>query len=384
MVYSKLFVFLVSSVTIGCTHLSNKTMYTTRLPTQETEGSKNIFDNSQILEIELTTDFPFNNFSGKPRPEVFEKFDGKMRYIAGDQQIISNIKIEARGSGRLNHCKFAPFKIIFSKNEKMVLFEGPERDFKVVSHCSHTNTQQPDLSEYIMKELLLYKMLESLGAPSFKTKPLKIAYRNFEGKIIENQKAFLIEPTRQYLARSVHLNDIIEDSTMNSLINSWIESGIKDQAGFDKKMSELIDVENHIENNLGQLLILNEDWVGSFRSGNVKTFLSKTGKVFNVHYDFDLSNLVEKFSRNQKSFTYPATVESDKKWISNFCNTDSETYIKAEEKKKACPNVIFRFSQKKESVLQTIMSFEFLDSKKKKVFYDRALVFFEALETLKL
>lgn len=347
------------------------------------DSSSQIFNpRHEALQVNLASDFPYDGYYGKSKPQdKLPKYDGLLDYFDGALKKNISVKLQARGSGRLNHCRFAPFKIIFPKEADQGLFVGPGRDFKIVTHCGHNPDKEADSQKQLLREYLNYKILEALKVPSFKTQLLKMRYSQLSGALIAERYAFVIEPTENLMSRHPEIAQELDDSFFQNIIDKY--KNRLDVENIKNELSRLIDINNHVENNFGQLLILNADWSDGLRSGNVKSFLTKAQTSYLVHYDFDLSLLVGKFTSSNNKMVFPATVESDQAWITHFCTTKTDGIdINLQEKKQACLNARNRLLLQKSDVLKTITDFRFLDFDDKKIFLDRANTFFKALEQL--
>jgi hypothetical protein len=140
----------------------------------------------------------------------------------------------------------------------------------------------------------------------------------------------------------------------------------------------------YIQRYLGQLLILNTDWLG-WNGGNVKLFVQTDGTIVSIHYDFDLSALVGKAAwsarpdnKDHQDFSYPASTETDLSWLRRFCGTDGEMFS-ASEMAAACPSAVSDLLPHQNAVVDIIQSIEGLDKERKQRLIERSKSFFSAL-----
>lgn len=351
------------------------------------------------LELTLKTDFDFAEYHGKSRnrTEELPKFPGVIEYQDGSKKYSQSIEISARGSGRLNHCRFAPFKISLKKKDRTPLFaEVKGKNLKVVSHCLPDGSTIEESNMHILKEALLYKMLTALNIPSFEIRLLKIHYQTVAGVPLTSAFAFAIEDKESLIQRDPRLVSEREDFAnfqMEKLKQKFGDDVLEQvQAGklsttevteFMNRLAEIaINVDRHVSAVIAQLLILNDDWGGTLSSGNAVSFDDNEGRITRVHYDFDLSALVHKFSgrKSRYGMTFPATVESDVAWLRQFCSKTWENVLSPEVMTDGCRQSLPKILQQKEKVLSAIQDFPVLTPEEKAEISQRAEVFFKAVQ----
>ncbi|MBK7960810.1 MAG: hypothetical protein IPK04_06140 [Bdellovibrionales bacterium] len=341
-----------------------------------------LFAENEIIDITLKSDFPFGSYHKKSKPESFSKFRASLIYDWNGQKVERSVKVQARGSGRLQQCEFAPIKIHFKETIREDLFSFIDSDVKVVTHCQENKVvSRQRVDGFLLKEYLLYKILKAASVSVFDVRLVRIRYVTMGNLEVANRYAFFIEPIEHFISRNKNVVKVIRDEYFEDAISDFqmdTEKILNFYAQFDSQ----VDDSNYVANNLGQLLILNDDWVGSTRSPNTKSFLTTENQIISVHYDFDLSSLIQKFGprKSKQGHTYPATVESDMKWILGFCSTERSGEISVERKSRLCPSVVNKILPTKDEVEKVIMQFSALATEDLQEIIERTKVFYQALK----
>lgn len=348
-----------------------------------------LFDSEVPLEIVIKSDFPYASYFGKNLSDVKKpkyaakilyKYSGKVRHVNASQQ--------ARGSGRLDHCRFAPFKLGIQQPD--FLFAGISKEIKVVTHCQYLGSAQEN-ERQIIKEYATYKMIEALGLPAFKARLVKIHYFTNKDLKIATRYAFFIEPKSNLLARDSRLAKAFhEDETEQLLVQKFgsnyeakLKSGRLRESDLKDFFNRLIDLDWYIARSLGQRLILNDDWGGVIESGNVQAMYLKSGKTTGVHYDFDLSELVGKFSAFNPDAR--SLLLQDIKWVHDFCTkeaSDDSGLISIPQKKTRCKFVLRSLATRELAVLKAIEDVPLLSAQDKAPLLLRSKIFFHAIKTV--
>ena len=211
---------------------------------------------TEPLSIRLTSEFDtlLNNKESSAYQEARIQFKNQ----SGAEENFK-IQIRTRGVTRKGFCDFPPLKLKFKKKE------FAHRSLKLVTHCK----ADPKYEQYLLKEYLVYKMLNHLTEKSFRVKLLKLTYVDSDGSIPEQEKfAFLIEN---------------EEEMANRLEGELLEE--------EEKLTA-IHKEQYALFTVFQCYIGNTDWNLGNRH-NIKLVLSKNdSSPFPVPYDFDYSGLV--------------------------------------------------------------------------------------------
>ena len=155
-----------------------------------------LLDSDEPLEI--TIEFPVRQIMRKAadRPVV----DGVATYTSAEGDVTSlPVQMSTRGKSRLNVCQFPPLSLsVKKKAAKGTVFEG-QKSLKIVTHCkSHTLYRG-----YLLKEQSIYEALNVLTDVSFRTRLLRITYRDTENEGFEiTEDAFFIESIGEVAARN--------------------------------------------------------------------------------------------------------------------------------------------------------------------------------------
>lgn len=228
----------------------------------EFKKSNKIFRSKDPLPIRL-------RYSNK---DLLRKTDDST-YLASDMAYMTSdgewqtleVQLRARGNWRRKNCFLAPIKMKIKKSQrKKTEFKG-SKELKLVMPCKN-NDQGHD---YILKELIAYKMYELISPYHFKTRRLHIDLTDVRKK---KEKEYDV------------LGFVIED--LGELTH--------------RTRSEKIAAKRHpltqnnlaaIRNDLFQFMIGNVDFSTYFQHNQKLIQVEKIGTV-PVPYDFDMSGLV--------------------------------------------------------------------------------------------
>ena len=181
----------------------------------------------------------------------------------GDWQFI-DAKIRKRGNFRLKTCYYPPLKIKFPKKAVANTPFDKNRKFKMVTPCF----RDAEANDFMLKELIAYKLYEELSPFHFRTQLLDIDFEEVRSKRSKRRKlkGFLIEDIEDVaerlnareLKRKVHP---MEQDGRVSIINAFF-----------------------------QCMIGNTDFSTGYQHN--QKLLFKDGESYPVPYDFDMSGLV--------------------------------------------------------------------------------------------
>lgn len=155
-----------------------------------------LFDSDDTLH--LTIEAPMRTLirDAAERPVV----DGRATYTDADGSAVSvPVQMSTRGKSRLEVCRFPPLSIsVKKKAARGTAFEG-QKSLKIVTHCqSHAQFRS-----YLHQEYGIYEAFNVLTDVSFRTRFLKITYRDSEGKMKDiEEPAFLIESISEVAGRN--------------------------------------------------------------------------------------------------------------------------------------------------------------------------------------
>jgi hypothetical protein len=237
-----------------------------------------IFQDSAPLPIHLESSF----FSTRPQKKDQPGAKGILRYRDAGKPRELAVHIALRGSSRQRICDFRPLEIeLISGKDPQVKSEdsifGPNtKSFKVVTHCFEARGEEAN--QLVLREYAMYRALEALGGPSFKTRLLSMTYSGEGAHDLGPRLAFLIEPKRNLSERCA--------ATYKKRQNDYL-------AQFEKDPDYLrLDARERIFTDLSQRLILNNEVYVDTNHNNL-LLLSKTQvPLFIALYDFDQSALV--------------------------------------------------------------------------------------------
>lgn len=187
----------------------------------------------------------------------YEDTDGEWKAL--------DVKLRARGNFRRKNCFFPPVKIkIKKKKAKGTLFEG-NKELKLVLPC----LQNKHRNDYVLKELMAYKLYEVVTPFHFKTRQVTLELTDVRGDKEKQHQlmAFLIEDIDKVadrhgakkLKRSVH--PLQQDNICS------------------------------VQNDFFQYMIGNTDYSVAYQH-NEKLIFVTDRKAIPIPYDFDMSGLV--------------------------------------------------------------------------------------------
>ena len=186
---------------------------------------------------------------------------------AGGEWVSMDLQMRARGNWRLEHCFLAPvkFKIPKEKREN-TLFEG-NKELKMVLPCRNNDQGQ----DYVLKELMAYRIYEVVSPYHFKTRRLAIDYTDAKGN-----------KEKQYQLEGFLIEDI---------------KNVADRCNA-KRMKRNVDPRQQdavccTQNDFFQYLIANTDYSNAYQHNEKLLFLEDKNVTIPVPYDFDMCGLVD-------------------------------------------------------------------------------------------
>lgn len=210
-------------------------------------------------------------------------------------------EVSLRGNTSLSplECSFPKYKLHFtSEAVSGTLLAGVEQ-LGVGSHCSYRGGNSALYGRSYdgkspHREALVYRLLEILGIPSFKTRPLLVKYIDTEittGPINEVRwhQAFALESLKQFAER--YELEMIDEQTASKV--ELADPGVTDMQRIARiaLFNEMIG-NNDWKLNLNELPSLRQNW-------NVYLAKNRSGQIEVVPYDFDLASVVAR--TDQKS-----------------------------------------------------------------------------------
>lgn len=185
---------------------------------------------------------------------------------AAGKNLSFSVNVALRGKYRRRMCGFPPLKLNFNKSELSDNGLSKADEYKLVTHC----LEGEEGNVNIVKEFLAYQFYQQISPLSYRSKLLKITYKDTksDNKIVG--MAILLEDKSSFEKK----HDLIEMKDTFNLPRS----------NFDDS--------NFRIHGLFQYLIGNVDWATAI-SKNIDIYRSKeNGKMYIVPYDFDFSGFV--------------------------------------------------------------------------------------------
>jgi hypothetical protein len=223
------------------------------------------FTSDELLE--MTLEFDMKEFLKTKSQSEYQDAILTVKTGAGDS-ITEHIELRARGKMRCDYCSFPPIMLKLKGKENMPGRVQDRGNFKLVTHCNRS----PKNEDYVLKEFLVYKMLNLVTPYSFKTRLVRVQYVDIHAaKKSYTTYGFIIESLDQLAERNEAVvidNPNLAQSHMNS--------------------------EDMARTALFNYMIGNTDWSVASQH-NVKVLKSVkvlSDKGIPVSYDFDFSGFV--------------------------------------------------------------------------------------------
>jgi len=223
-------------------------------------------------------------------------------------------EVSTRGHARRNICTFPPLRLRFSDEElDTKYFDLDYKTLKLVTHCIHDN------EDLVLREYLIYKMLNVLTDHSFRVHFARVNYKCTQG--ITQAYAFIIENNEEMAERIG--GEIVEGKTPN-------------QSDMNIDYYHMMSV--------FQFMIGNTDW-NMTKQHNIKlVHLPDHDMLFPVPYDFDYSGMVNAaYAIPPPKLPIKSVRERFFQWRSKDVAGLKETLAFFQEKKQALYDVIIKF-----------------------------------------
>jgi len=250
--FMKLFYNFIVLLLVGLTVSAQKTIETAQF-----------FDEEAQLVVNFTSDFGTlmnGRNNGQFQPATFS-------FILPDGSTVSEeIKVNTRGHSRKTICNIPPIRLSFKNTTSPIL--TPLGNLKLVNECKYGN----EYEQLLLKEFLVYKILNVLTDKSFKVRLLKVTYTDSKGKKKPFTKnAFVLENIDAMSKR-------LKSKELNNI----------------KVSSEAVNRTQMTLVNIFEYMIGNTDWSVP-NNHNIKLLKLKKDSAalpFTVPYDFDYSGFV--------------------------------------------------------------------------------------------
>jgi len=296
-------------------------------PVADTLSDIRFFDNEEALTITLKYDIS-SFIRTKAKGEYFPA--ELIIHLTDSTSIVKNIRLKARGNFRRGHCFFPPIYLNFKTDPIEQTELAGIKKIKMVTHCSASKAYRA----YVLREFMAYKVYTILTENSFRVRLLNINYidtgkkeRHYE------QIGFLIEPM-DLLTKRLNAVEVRQEIMLGKNL-------LPEETTFVA---------------LFEYFLGNTDW--RFNGGhNMKYIkLSELLKPYPVPvpYDFDHAGFVNTSYAMSQTWSSARKV-TDRDFL-GYCQENEDVYRKA----------IDLFNTKKDEIINTIETFEYLDVKDKK------------------
>jgi hypothetical protein len=153
----------------------------------EHAGTDPLFESNDRLDVVIEA--PWSTFmTRKPKDEDLE---GVFRVIGADQSEQQlDVSIRARGHSRHDWCDFPPVLLNFKRSAVEDTLFANQNKLKLVVHCMTSAKYE----QIVLKEYLVYRMLNIITDRSFNVRLLRVRYVDSEGRKNDIERyAFLLE-----------------------------------------------------------------------------------------------------------------------------------------------------------------------------------------------
>jgi hypothetical protein len=188
------------------------------LVAQEPSKPDRVFRSDDVLEVTITG--PLRTLM-RERPDETD-MPGTISYVDDTGATVQvDVGLRTRGNYRrqMRVCPFAPIRLNFDKSDtKGTLFRKQDK-MKLVTHCRNSSNRYEQL---VLKEYLVYRIMNALSDYSFRVRLLRITYVDSDtpGKQ-QVSYGFLIEH-RDRLAKRLDLGHIgVKSTTVTALLSEY-------------------------------------------------------------------------------------------------------------------------------------------------------------------
>ena len=194
----KLFVGAITGAILGMLLLLSAPVYAQDGSGARADDTGLLFSDNEPLTVRIEA--PLTTLQ-RQRPEILY-LEGTFTLIAanGAERQFA-LKLRARGKYRLqkDHCDFPPLRLNFRKREVVDTQLAGQDKLKLVSHCRTNSTRYEQL---VLREYLVYRLLNVLTPASYRVRLLLIEYIDTEGGKPIRKPAFVIEDDDSVAARN--------------------------------------------------------------------------------------------------------------------------------------------------------------------------------------
>jgi hypothetical protein len=301
-------------------------------------SSQEFFNSDQLLDLTVSSDFKklrSQKHKGLLQPATVTL------YLSPTDSLVENIGIWARGEFRRTLCQTPSLMVDFKKDTTSSL-KGLKK-MKLVCGCSPSSYNE----NLVLLEHLAYKIYNQLTDMSFKTRLVRITFKDVNSKIKSyTQYAFFIEDVDAMAKR-----------------NNCRE--------YEKRVNSSMANRNQMTlMSMFQFLIGNTDWsIPNFH--NIKFIQSKADSFsapYIVPYDFDFSGLVN------ASYAYP------NQELFGIEKVTERLYRGLPRSEEEIENVLTLFKSKKDTIMELVNSFTLLKPTERKTVTDYLAEFYKMVD----
>lgn len=239
----------------------------------EPRGPDPLFQSHDVLDIHITG--PMSTLIGE-RPDE-EYLPAKVSWLEpGGERMTVDIGIRTRGNYRRQKdtCWVPPLRINFKKGDVENTLFHKQDAMKLVTHCKDRNEKYEQL---VLKEYLIYRMLNALNDNSYRVRLLKVTYTDTEDDD-DDRVAYgvLIEHSKR-LAKRTGLDALEIPSTRFT--------------NLEPAYTALTSVFHYMIGNTDYSPVAGPK--DEECCHNADLFAASDGQVYPVPYDFDMSGMVD-------------------------------------------------------------------------------------------
>jgi hypothetical protein len=154
-----------------------------------------LFQSSETLNATITA--PMFTLARERSKEDY--LPGTFEYTEADGTAVKfDIEIRTRGNYRHRNCKIPPLRLNFKKGQVRGTTFNKQDKLKLVVHCDNSERYE----QMVLREYLIYKVLNLLTDKSFRTRLLRITYIDTDSRRKKQTRyAFLIEHDDRFAKR---------------------------------------------------------------------------------------------------------------------------------------------------------------------------------------
>ena len=262
MIFKKILTFLTLSMT--CVGMSGAASARDPDP---------LFADDSILDVKLVA--PLERIMKQRDSD--EELPGTFELLTEDGSSLQ-VPVQVRTRGNYRHgkdvCQFAPLRLNFKKSDVKNTSLDKQDKVKLVTHCQNRSA---NYEQAVIREYLVYRVLNVLTDFSFRARLLRISYVDSDSNDSDDATfAILIESDKR-LAKRLNLDELEVDSVQIEMLN--------------REHTNLISMYEYIIGNLDFSPIAGSK--GKPCCHNFALFGDDKEMSWSIPYDFDMTGFVE-------------------------------------------------------------------------------------------